>query len=100
KNGTVAPGDSVLQEFRFEIPEKRRILMKNDLAVLGIIAANKWERPIYFTSPFGELGFGEYLRKDGLSYRLVPIANNNRLNTDWMLDKMLNNFAFGGANLE
>ncbi len=35
---------------RFEIP--KNLLMKNDLAVLNVIAANKWKRPIYFTSAF------------------------------------------------
>ncbi|HEY8387794.1 MAG TPA: DUF2723 domain-containing protein, partial [Parasegetibacter sp.] len=44
-NGTLNPADSALQELRFEIPDRKRILMKNDLAVLAIIAANKWERP-------------------------------------------------------
>ncbi|MEI9947171.1 MAG: hypothetical protein WDN26_23520 [Chitinophagaceae bacterium] len=40
---------------------------------MNIIAANNWKRPIYFTNPFGELGFGQYLRKDGLAYRLIPV---------------------------
>ena len=44
KNGTVNPKDSVVSEVRFEIPKSA--LMKNDLAVLNIIAANKWSRPI------------------------------------------------------
>jgi len=84
---------------RFEIP--KNILMKNDLAVLNIVAANaanKWKRPIYFTSAFDELGFGPYLRKDGLSYRLVPVGGN-QFNTDWMEDKLMNKFAFGNANV-
>lgn len=77
KNGTVNPGDSVLPQMLFEIPENKLKagLSKSDLIILNIIAANKWKRPIYFTSPFGDLGFGQYLRKDGLSYRLVPIVN-------------------------
>jgi hypothetical protein len=76
-NGTVNPGDSVLNELFFEITENkaRTGLMRNDLIILNIIAANKWKRPIYFTAPIGELGFGPYLRKDGLAYRLVPVQN-------------------------
>lgn len=94
-NKTVNAGDSVVSELRFDIP--KNALMKNDLAVLNVIAANKWNRPIYFTSPFGELGFGEYLRKDGLSYRLVPVVNS-QFNTDKMLDNMMNKFGFGSAD--
>lgn len=96
KNGTVGLTDIPEGEVRFEIP--KNILLKNDLAVLNIVAANKWERPIYFTSLFDELGFGSYLRKDGLSYRLVPVQGQ-QINTDWMTDKLMNKFASGNANL-
>ena len=97
KNGTVNTTDSVVSELRFEIP--KGALVKNDLALLNIIAANKWQRPIYFTSPSADLGFDQYIRRDGLSYRLVPVENS-RVNTDWMLDKAMNKFAFGNANVK
>lgn len=97
QNGTVNATDSVVSELRFDIP--RNTLMKNDLAVLNIIAANHWKRPIYFTGGFGELGFAKYLRKDGLSYRLVPVEGND-INGDWMFDKLMNKFGFGNANLK
>ena len=97
KNGLVEAGDSVVSDMRFEIPKD--ILMKNDLAVLNIIAANKWDRPIYFTSPFGELGFGQYLRNEGQSYRLVPVAGQNMVNTRKSYDVLKNKFAFGSANI-
>ena len=97
KNGTVEATDSVASDMRFEIPKD--ILMKNDLAVLNIIAANKWDRPIYFTSPFGELGFGQYLRNEGQSYRLVPVAGQNMVNARTSYDVLKNKFAFGSANI-
>jgi len=76
KNGTVNATDTVYPEMRIDFPiqEGRRfVIQKNDLAILNIIAANNWKRPIYFTSPYGNLGFGQYLRRDGLTYRLVPV---------------------------
>lgn len=94
-NGTVNATDSVVSEVRFTIP--KNILMKNDLTVLNVIAANRWKRPIYFTSFFDDLGFGSYLRKDGLAYRLVPVAGNE-VNTEWMADKLMNKFNAGNAN--
>ncbi len=94
KNGTVNATDSVVNELRFEIP--KNALMKNDLAVLNIIAANHWKRPVYFTNPSADLGFDQYIRRDGLSFRLVPVQGS-RVNTDWMLDRALNKFAFGNA---
>ena len=97
KNGTANATDSIVNELRFEIG--RNTLMKNDLAVLNIIAANKWQRPIYFTSPSLEnIGFETFLRRDGLTYRLVPVEND-RVNTDYMLDKVTNKFRFGSANV-
>ena len=96
QNRTINSSDRVVSEIRFTIPKD--ILMKNDLAVLNVIAANKWKRPIYFTSMFDDLGFGRYLRKDGLAYRLVPIESDN-INTDWMADKLMHKFGSGNANL-
>ena len=98
KNGTVNSGDSVVNEMRFEIP--KNVIMKNDLAILNIIAANKWKRPIYFTMPYDDLGFGKYLRKDGLAYRLVPIENAET-NTNRMYDLVMDpkKWSYGNANL-
>ncbi|MEX1201612.1 MAG: DUF2723 domain-containing protein [Ferruginibacter sp.] len=94
-NGTVNANDSVLSAIAFEIP--KTVLYKNDAAILNIIAANKWKRPIYFTSPYQELGFQNFLRQDGLTYRLVPVANSE-INQDWMKDKLMNKFVFGNAD--
>lgn len=95
QNGTVTATDNVVASVDFEIP--KNTLFKNDAAILNIIAANKWERPIYFTSPYGELGFGDYLRQDGMTYRLVPVKNDE-VNEDWAADKMLTKFKFGNAD--
>jgi hypothetical protein len=95
KNGTVNATDSAVSSLDFSLP--RNALMKNELAVLNIIAANNWKRPIYFTNAGAELGFDQYLRRDGLSYRLAPVKNS-KVNTDWMLDKVTNKFAFGNAD--
>ncbi|MFZ9214118.1 MAG: DUF2723 domain-containing protein [Sediminibacterium sp.] len=95
KNGTVNATDSVLSSMVFSLP--RNALMKNESAVLNIIAANNWKRPIYFTNAGAELRFDQYLLREGLSYRLSPVKNS-KVNTDWMLDKLTNKFAFGNAN--
>jgi len=73
-------------------------LFKNDAAILNIIAANKWKRPIYFTSEeAGSLGLQPFVRQDGLTYRLVPVANS-QVNDQWVYDKMMNKFASGNAD--
>jgi Protein of unknown function (DUF2723) len=96
QNGTVNANDSVLSRVDFEL--QKNMIFKNDAAVLNIIAANKWKRPIYFTSPDGAgVGLQEYIRQDGLSYRLVPVKNAD-VNRDWVLDKMMNKFVFGSCD--
>ncbi len=113
KNGTVSEKDTILSEIRFQLPENRMQsnngLVRSDLIILNIIAtnaANGWKRPIYFTSPFGELGFGPYLRKEGLAFRLVPVKPKDEAskwlinifqkdnNTDDEYQKMMNKFVF------
>ncbi len=102
QNGTVSATDSVVSELRFTIP--KNYLYKNDAAILNIIAANNWKRPIYFTSQdAGGLGFQNYIRQDGLTYRLVPVQNSNpndnNVNGAWMFDKMMSDkFNSGNAN--
>jgi hypothetical protein len=103
KNGTFTATDSALSEMRFEIPEDKLNggLVKSDFIILNIIAsnaANGWKRPIYFTSPMGELGFSQYLRKDGLAYRLVPVANKFP-QQNWVVDQVLRQARMGGTQI-
>jgi len=121
KNGLVNPSDELVSPMPFEIPENKNDLNRADLVILNMIAANNWKRPIYFTSPWGDLGFGQYIRKEGLSFRLVPVKNNfpqqnwivdqvmrqariggtaiRDNNTNKMYENLMNKFKFGGANL-
>jgi hypothetical protein len=48
--------------------------------------------------PYNDLGFGDYLRRDGLAYRLVPVKQSP-VNTDRMFDVVMNKFGFGNAQL-
>ncbi|MCO5292636.1 MAG: DUF2723 domain-containing protein [Chitinophagaceae bacterium] len=91
-NGTVNDDDVVLDQLNFEIPKGG--LQRNDLMILNIIATNKWKRPIYFTAPYGELGFGHFLRKDGLAYRLVPIETKP-LEDNWVYEQALKEVRYG-----
>jgi hypothetical protein len=98
-NKTVNPEDSIISPMAFEIPQRTLGGMtRSDLMILNIIAANKWQRPIYFTSPYGELGFAQYLRKDGLSYRLVPVQAKYP-QANWVLDQTMRPSGIGGTQI-
>jgi hypothetical protein len=98
-NGTVHPTDSVVSELHLDIPQQKNYLVKNDLAILAIIAANKWKRPICFTSPqeLGELGLSKYVRLRGLSYQLVPVENGG-VDNEVAYKTLMEKFTYGNAD--
>ena len=100
-NGTVHPSDSVVSELHLDLPAQKSYLLKNDLAMLAIIATNQWKRPICFTSPqdLGDLGLSKYVRLRGMSYQLVPVENGN-VDNDVAYRTILDKFAYGGADKE
>ncbi|MCU0333564.1 MAG: DUF2723 domain-containing protein [Chitinophagaceae bacterium] len=96
KNGMVNAADApkVVDSIRFQVG--KQVMLKNDLAVLAVLAGNHDKRPIYFTSKFEELGFAPYLRRDAMTYRFVPLVNAD-VNMPWSYDKMMKQFKFGNA---
>lgn len=106
KNGTISTADTarLLTQLPFQV--NKQYLLKNDLALLDIIAANNWERPIYFTSP-SDLGINDYLQTDGLTFHLVPLRKqvaqdpfgmDNNVNVPVAFNNLMTKFEFGGAN--
>jgi hypothetical protein len=86
---------------------KDRYLGKSDLMVLDLLASNNWKRPIYFSVTAGDvfLGLDDYLRLEGLTYRLVPVKAprkslfNERVSVDTdILFKNVMAFEWGGLD--
>jgi hypothetical protein len=90
------PGDSIVSEVRLDI--NKNYMQKNDLALLALLAANKWERPIYVTSTaeLRTLGLEKYARLEGLAYRIVPVLNSSVQN-DLAYKNVMEKFAYGNA---
>jgi hypothetical protein len=103
-NGTVNPDDSVVNSLQLDISKNKNYLFKNELAVLAVIAANKWQRPICFNSTYEleDLGLTKYIRQDGLAGRLVPVENKNTnfgsYNNDVAYRNMMTKFGYGNAS--
>ena len=104
-NGTVPQdkADRIVDNVDWTISKK--YIMKNDLIILDILAANDWERPVYFAITTGNdsyLGLTDYFQLEGLSYRLVPYKANSydnqvgEINTEIMYDNLMNKFVWGG----
>lgn len=55
-------------------------LKANDLLLIDIIKANKWERPFYFSVTVTDenyVGLGDYLVMEGMAQRLVPYKTSD-----------------------
>jgi hypothetical protein len=51
-----------------------------DMLIREIVEANNWKRPIYFSitcSEDSKIGLGDYLKLEGMAYRLVPEKRKN-----------------------
>ncbi|MCO6499582.1 MAG: DUF2723 domain-containing protein [Vicingus serpentipes] len=104
-NGTVSPdkADRIVENVEWTI--NKSYVMKNDLIILDILAANDWKRPIYFAITTGAdsyLGLTDYFQLEGLAYRLVPFkaqsfdGQTGEVNTEIMYENLMNKFLWGG----
>jgi len=91
------PGDSIVSELKMDI--SKNYIQKNDLALLSLIAANNWRRPLYFTSTseLRSLGLDKYLRMEGLAYRLVPVENS-MVENEIAYKNIMEKFVYGNAD--
>jgi hypothetical protein len=95
KNGIAGPSDNIVNELRFELAGKK-YLFKNDLAILAVIAANNWTRPVCFTSErsMADLGLEKYARQQGMAYLLAPVENSP-VNNEVAYKNIMQQFRYG-----
>jgi len=107
ENGTVHIKDTALISDRVEFNIDKSFINKSEMAVLNIIAANDWERPIYIAHSLlytDNIFFTDWLQFEGLAYRLVPIKTKTEgiytghVNTDILYDNVMNKFMWGNVN--
>jgi len=107
KNGTVPKDREARIVENIEWTVNKSYIMKNDLIILDILAANDWNRPVYFAITTGNdsyLGLTDYFQLEGLAYRLVPYkavsydGQTGEVNTDIMYENLMNQFKWGGMD--
>ncbi|MCB0698241.1 MAG: DUF2723 domain-containing protein [Chitinophagaceae bacterium] len=112
--GLAAPEDTarIITDIRFQAPKD--ILYKDDLAtynIIAAIAAEGWERPIYFSGGLpgdNYVGLDDYMKLEGVVYRLMPykqipfeppIAGEmGSINTTKSYDLFMNQYLWGNAD--
>jgi Protein of unknown function (DUF2723) len=107
KSGAILPTDSVLTQIPFNISKK--YIIKDEVAILDILASNLWERPIYFAvtcTPDKMLGLNDYTQLEGLALRIIPVKSKGRrefggmlgggrVASNTMYDNVINKFKWG-----
>lgn len=107
ETGTVKPEDADKIADRVSFKITGNMITKSEMAVLNMIAANNWERPIYIDHSLvftGNIHFLDWLQFEGLAYRFVPIktpkqgVTAGRIDTDILYDNVMNKFVWGNVN--
>ncbi len=107
ETGTVQPEDSDLIVDKIEFQITKSYITKSEMAVLNIIAANNWERPIYIDHSLihvNSIFFKDYLQFEGLAFRFVPIKTPRtgiyygHINTDILYNNVMKKFVWGNVN--
>lgn len=89
---------------QIEFKIDKNAITKEQVMMLDIIANNDWERPLYFSSPYGSdvaigLMRGGYIRQNGIAYELSPLSMKaGRVNVDHMYANLMENYDFGAMN--
>jgi len=104
QSGLVKPTDSVLNQITLDISPNKTFFSLDQLTMMSVLASSNWRRPVCFTSPYGEVGFGPYLRQVGLVYQIVPVAANSNtaqslnMDVDKTKDLLMTQFRGGNAD--
>ncbi len=108
-SGVVGIGDTAQIVSRIPlVMEGRDYLIKDEIAILDIIASNLWERPIYFAVTCRQeklFGLDDYLRLEGLALRIVPVRTQSEpqygiigsggVDTDAFYENVMEKFRWG-----
>ena len=105
---------ALLANDRTDLDKKTSYILRDQLAIMDIIASNLWERPIYWAVTCQRdrlMGMEDFLQLEGLSLRVVPvrtksslqnygIIGSGRVNTDIAYDNIMNKWAWGNFDKE
>jgi hypothetical protein len=107
RNNILPAGDTSVIADQIQMTMPKNVAYKNDLAILNILAANAFKRPIYFANsidPDHYEGLQEYLQLEGLAFKLIPVKTPGsttntplRINLEKCKDLVMNKFEFGGV---
>lgn len=116
-NKIITPSDTAIVDtmhFQLDVDDKNPFLIKDELAIMDLVASNMWKRPIYWAVTCREdklMGLQDYLQLEGLSLRLVPrigiganeaygIIGSGGVDTETAYDNIMNKWKWGNFDKE
>lgn len=98
RNGCLPEGSRLLPQLPIMLPKEKRGIRKDELAILSVIAATHLSRPIHFMNMYNDLGFGHFLQRQGMTYKLVPLSLDEKtaVNVEKSLPLLLETYCSGG----
>ncbi len=106
-------GDTMYWDFQTRGSSRNPYILRKDSAMIDLlrnVAANGWERPVYFAntmSPSNFLGLQDYLRMEGLAYRVLPVKRTEatindiyygRIDRPRMTEALIQDFRYRGLD--
>lgn len=121
-NGTVFPSDTgrIVSKIPIRLPgrfydeePRNDYLVKDELAILDVIASNIWDRPVYFAvtcRPDKMFGLQDYMQLEGLGMRIIPVKSQSdralyvygsgRVSVDHVYENVMNKYRWGNFDKE
>ena len=109
--GLATEQDSIVDKISFTLPGS--YVIKDDLAVLDIIANNAMERPVYFAvtcRPEKMQGLDDYMQLEGLAVKITPVKSkgerqfgligSGRVSDDKVFERIMTKFRWGNFDKE
>ena len=115
KNGLITLADtaSFTPRINIKFPENPGYIIKDQLAVMDVIASNIYDRPIYFAVTCKNdklLGLNDYMQMEGLGLKLIPVKTpstrglsiygSGRVDSDKAYDNIMNKWTWGNFDTQ
>ena len=102
RSGMMMASDTIPDRMVISLAGKR-VLYKNDLMMLEMLAQCNWTRPLYVATTVGAdnyMNLGDNFVQEGLAYRITPFTTNKpgakNFDTEKTYNNVMNRFKFGG----
>ncbi len=106
KSGMLIPTEEIPEKMPISLSGKR-MLYKQDMMLLDMLANSNWTRPMYIAISVGQenyLNLGDNFIREGLVDRITPFntkaAGIKDFDTEKTYNNVMNRFRYGGVNTE